>query len=225
MGYALKQNQTARPLLFLMLDSADHLTPKTGLSPTVTLSKNGGSFAAPAGAVSEVGSGWYKVAANATDANTLGPLLLHATATGADVCDERYEVVAYDPADAAGLGLSRLDVAVGTRLATAGYTPPPSVAALALETTVQAVKARTDNLPPAPAAVGDIPTATQNATAVLNTDLGAGRTVAYYLKGGFNRTVRTATTLTVYDTDDTTALATAALTANGDLLPIASVDP
>lgn len=95
----LTQNQTAEPLTFLMTDSTDHISPKTGLSPTVTLSKNGGSFASPSGAVSEIGNGWYKVAGNATDANTLGPLLLHATATGADASDERFQVVSFNTQD------------------------------------------------------------------------------------------------------------------------------
>lgn len=125
--YKLKQSQTARPLLFLMVDSADHVSAKTGLTPTVTLSKNGASFASPAGAVSEVGSGWYKVAPNATDTATLGPLLLHATASSADPVDVVFEVIAYDPEDGASLGLSRLDAAVSTRLASASYTTPPTV--------------------------------------------------------------------------------------------------
>ena len=80
--YPIKQNQTSQPLVFLLVSSTDHITGATGLSPTVALSKNGSAFAAPAGAVSEIGNGWYKVAGNATDSNTLGPLLLHATATG-----------------------------------------------------------------------------------------------------------------------------------------------
>lgn len=92
-AYTLDQNAATTPLLFLLLDSSDHLTGKTGLAPTVTLSKSGGAFAAPAGAVSELGSGWYKVAGNATDTNTLGPLILHATAAGADPSDEVYQVV------------------------------------------------------------------------------------------------------------------------------------
>lgn len=94
MSYSLKLSSTARPLLFLMLSETDHVTGVTGLSPTVTLSKNGGAFASPAGAVTEVGNGWYKVAGNATDTATLGPLLLHATGTGADPCDVVYDVVA-----------------------------------------------------------------------------------------------------------------------------------
>lgn len=111
MSKLLKQGQTAQPLLFLMIDSTDHLTGKTGLSPTVTISKNGGAFATPSGAVTELANGWYKVAGNATDEATLGPLLLHATGTGADPCDERYEVVAFDPQSATNLGLSGLPTA------------------------------------------------------------------------------------------------------------------
>lgn len=94
---ARKQSSTAYPILFLMVDSTDHVTGKTGLSPTVTISKNGGSFAAKSGAVTEIGNGWYALAGHATDRNTLGELIIHAEAPGADPVDERYEIVAYDP--------------------------------------------------------------------------------------------------------------------------------
>lgn len=104
-SYQIKQASTAYPLVFLMIDSSDHVSGKTGLSPTVTLSKSGAAFAAPAGAVSEVGNGWYRVAGNAVDSGTLGPLVLHAAGTGADPTDALYEVVAVDP-QAASFGLS-----------------------------------------------------------------------------------------------------------------------
>src|SRR5574337_1467581 len=110
-GYAVKQSSTAQPLVFLLIDSADHISPKTGLTPTVTISKSGGSFAAPAGTVSEIANGWYKVAGNATDTATLGPLILHATSAGADPVDLLYSVVAYDPRSATNLGLSALTTA------------------------------------------------------------------------------------------------------------------
>lgn len=80
-----------------MVDSADHITGKAGLAPTVTIRKPAGAFAAPIGAVTEIANGWYKVAGNATDTNALGQLLLHASAAGADPTDDRYEVVAFDP--------------------------------------------------------------------------------------------------------------------------------
>jgi len=119
MGYLLMQGNITRPLLFLMIDSTDHLAGKTGLSPTVTLSKNGGGGGAPAGAVTQVDAvnhpGWYKVAPNATDANTLGPLALHATAAGADPSDELFEVVDFDPETAANIGMTNLDATVSSR--------------------------------------------------------------------------------------------------------------
>jgi hypothetical protein len=107
-GYDVTQSSTAYPLVFLLIASSDHLTGFTGATVTVTLSKSGAAFAAPSGAVSEIGNGWYKVAGNATDTGTLGPLALHATATGADPSDALYPVVAYSPQDAVHLGLSAL---------------------------------------------------------------------------------------------------------------------
>ena len=111
MGYLLKQSSTVRPLLFLMIDSSDHVTGKTSLQPAVTLSKNGGAFAAPAGVVAELANGWYTVAGNATDTNTVGPLVLHAEVVGADPTDDRFEVVAFDPGSASNLGLAALPAA------------------------------------------------------------------------------------------------------------------
>jgi hypothetical protein len=130
-GIFLKQSSTAHPLLFLLIASTDHLTGKTGATPTVTLSKDGAAFASPLGAVTELANGWYAVAGNATDTNTAGQLLLHATATGADPTDEVYRVVAYDPDNATSLGLADLDATISSRLATAGYTAPPAAAAIA----------------------------------------------------------------------------------------------
>ena len=92
-----EQNGTDYPIVFLMVDSTDHITGKTGLTPTVTLSKNGGAFGAAAGAVTELANGWYSLAGNATDRNTLGSLAIHASATGADPSDILVFIVGYDP--------------------------------------------------------------------------------------------------------------------------------
>src|SRR6266511_2610184 len=109
-----QQSSTAHPIPFLMIDSADHVAGKTGLSPTVTLSKDGGTFAAAAGAVTELTNGWYVLAGNATDRGTLGTLAIHASATGADPFDGMVTIVPWDPFDA-NMGLARLDAAVTTR--------------------------------------------------------------------------------------------------------------
>jgi hypothetical protein len=96
MGYPISQYNTVEKLVFLMVNATGHIAGLPGLVPgvslTVTISKNGAPFAAPAGVVTEIGSGWYQVAASAVDANTVGPLLLHATGTGADPTDETFDV-------------------------------------------------------------------------------------------------------------------------------------
>ncbi len=97
MGYAIAESNTTQALRFLLVLSSDHITGATGKTPTVTIAKNTGGFATPAGAISELGQGWYSVAANAQDANTLGPLILHATATACDPSDEQFIVVDYNP--------------------------------------------------------------------------------------------------------------------------------
>ena len=94
---ARKQSTTTYPVQFLMVDSTDHVTAETGLSPTVTISKNGGAYGAASGAVTEVGNGVYSYAGNATDRDTLGELMIHAEATGADKVDMKVLITSYDP--------------------------------------------------------------------------------------------------------------------------------
>jgi len=113
---ARKQNTTTYPAVFLMVDSNDHVTGKTGLTPSVTLSKNGAGFVAASGTVSELTNGWYVLAGNAADRNTLGSLAIHASATGTDPCDLLMLIVNYDPfvglGSMAGSGAISWDVTV-----------------------------------------------------------------------------------------------------------------
>lgn len=104
------KDSTAYPIVFLMVDSADHQTGKTGLTPTLTASKNGGAFGAVSGAVSELSSGWYSWAGHATDRNTLGPLAIHVTGTGADVVDFTVDITTQDAFAAAGGGATAQQV-------------------------------------------------------------------------------------------------------------------
>jgi len=107
------QSANAEVLPFFLVSSVDGKSGVTGLgtAPVVTLSKNGGAFAAAAGTVSEIGSGWYALAGNTTDSNTLGPLLLHAVGTGADPADVKFHVTAIDPRTVPATAL--LDLAAG----------------------------------------------------------------------------------------------------------------
>jgi hypothetical protein len=68
---------------FLMVDSADHVTPKTGLTVAGQRSIDGAAFASVGGTIAEVASGIYQFDALAADTN--GDLITWKfTATGAD---------------------------------------------------------------------------------------------------------------------------------------------
>jgi hypothetical protein len=128
----LKQNSTSAPIPFrLVVTASGILAPATGLTPTVTITKNGGSFATPSGAVTEVGNGWYMIAGNATDTNTLGPLIVYATGTLAiiDPTTSTHQVVAFDPNNA-NLGISNVTANVtqlgGNSVTTTGSVTFPS---------------------------------------------------------------------------------------------------
>jgi|GEM_PF-6664652 len=85
---ALVKQSTAYSRMFLMVQSADHLSALTGAAPAVSLSKAGAAFAAAAGVVTEVGNGFYKIAlTTADDTATLGDLAFHITATSGDATD------------------------------------------------------------------------------------------------------------------------------------------
>jgi hypothetical protein len=99
---------TARNRSFLMVQSSDHISALTGATVTALISKNGAAFAAPGGAVTEIGSGWYNIALTTTDTNTFGDLDFHCTATSADPNDFQDQVIAVDFTDAVRLGLSAL---------------------------------------------------------------------------------------------------------------------
>lgn len=106
-----KQSTTTYPIKFLMVDSSDHVTGKASLTPTVLISKNGDTFISASGAVSELESGWYLWAGNATDRATIGDLSVHVTASGADPADFNVMIVDFDPFVQA-TALSCLDAAI-----------------------------------------------------------------------------------------------------------------
>lgn len=95
----------------------------------VLISKNGSTFAPPVGALTEAGRGFYVLAANATDSNTLGFTLIGWTVLGATAGDPNEipkMIVSYDPLDPAGLGLTSvattLTQATGLTAALVPYT-------------------------------------------------------------------------------------------------------
>jgi hypothetical protein len=139
--------------MVLMVDSTDHITGKTGLTLTITASKAGAAFASISPTVTERGSGWYSLALTTAHLDTLGDFALHITGATADPADLLLGVVAYNPEDATALGLSWIDAAISTR-STLTQAQIVSDSTPFLGASVAAIKAKTDNLPASPAAVG-----------------------------------------------------------------------
>lgn len=89
-GYSLlagqlfvKKNTGLNNFMFLMLDSTDHVTPKTGLTITSQVSIDGGAFGNTANSATEIGSGIYKINLANTDTNGT-TLMFKFNSTGAD---------------------------------------------------------------------------------------------------------------------------------------------
>jgi hypothetical protein len=99
-----------------------------------------------------------------------------------------------------------------------------------VDTEVAAIKAKTDNLPASPAAVSDIPTATQNADALLKRDMTAvtgeaARSPLNAIRFLRNKWSVSGATLTVTKEDDTTAAWTATLATDAAADPVVGSDP
>ncbi len=128
-----------------LVSSTDYVTPVTGATLAVTLSKAGGAFASISPTVTDRGNGWYSVVLTSAHTDTLGDFVLRITASGADSIDLREEVFALLPGENVTVGTvasgaitaasfaagainatvaPNLDAAITTRLAAAGYTAP-----------------------------------------------------------------------------------------------------
>jgi hypothetical protein len=75
-------------IAFLMIDSTDDISGKTGLTVTATISKDGAAFAAATNSVSEVSAGVYKLTLTAAEMSA-DMIMLKFTGTGANTTFER----------------------------------------------------------------------------------------------------------------------------------------
>lgn len=91
---ALLKQSTVRSRVVLMIDTADHIAGKTGLTLAVKLSKNGAAFATITPTVTELEAGFYSVALTTVHTDTIGDLAIHVTSAGADPTDIIDEVCA-----------------------------------------------------------------------------------------------------------------------------------
>jgi hypothetical protein len=160
-----KQNESTavRRYFYLhLVDASDGLTPETGeAGGQPEISKNGGAFASTSATLTAISNGAYYVALTAGEVDTLGVIMVrYKSANTAEFQDIAY-VVAYDPYDSAGLGLSRLDAAVSTRAPEAGGN-------------VAAIKAKTDNLPADPASETSVAAVPADTDTQLSSTHGAG---------------------------------------------------
>lgn len=83
-GINLSNGTSNQKIPIRLVDDTDGETLETGVSsPTIQISKNGGSFASASdGTWAEIGNGWYTVRLNGTDTSDLGWLLLRVVKSG-----------------------------------------------------------------------------------------------------------------------------------------------
>lgn len=136
-----------------LVSTTDGFTPQTALSvtqATIRLSKNGAAFAQKNDATTSahMENGYYALALNATDTNTLGNIRVAANIATAMPVWQDYQIVPANVYDslvgntdyllvdtfqvnginqtARDLGLN-IDTTISSRLATSGYTAPPLI--------------------------------------------------------------------------------------------------
>lgn len=172
-----------------------------------------------ADAVAEIADGvWDEATSGHSTAGSTGKALTDASSAG----DPWSTALpgAYGAGTAGYLIGTNLDATVSSRLATSGYTAPLSAAGT--RTALGLASANLDTQ------LGDLPTAVENADALLARNVAGGsdgtRTVSQAFYVLRNKVAISAGTLTVYGTDDSTPAFTASVTtAAGD--PVSAIDP
>lgn len=93
---ALLTQSAAYTRTFLMVLSTDHVSPATGKTVTVNISKAGAAFGTATNTpATEIANGWYKIALTAADTGTVGDLSFNCTASGSDNTDFADQVVSW----------------------------------------------------------------------------------------------------------------------------------
>lgn len=80
---AVKKNTAFTAFPFTLVQNSDHVTPKTGATPSGFVSKDGAAFAALTNSAVEIANGAYKVTLTAAELNA-DVVILRFTAAGAD---------------------------------------------------------------------------------------------------------------------------------------------
>lgn len=111
-----------RTVYFTAINTADD-TAYTGAlaGADIQISKAGASEADSLGTATHIATGMYKYVFDTTEVDTVGELSMRLTKTGVYNDVRTINIVAFDPYAAADLGLTNLDEAVSSRLATTDY--------------------------------------------------------------------------------------------------------
>lgn len=157
----LKQSTTYNRVI-LMIDSTDHITGKTGLTLTITASKDGAAFGSISPTVTELATGLYKIALTTSHTDTLGDFAMHITGTGADPTDTLDQVTSKILSDL----LTAADIRTAVGLASANLDT--QLDALPTNAELATSQAAADDATLAAIAAVSIPTAIQNADALLD---------------------------------------------------------
>jgi hypothetical protein len=128
----LRKNVSGQYLYFALINATTGAA-LTGATVTARRSIDGAAQAACTGTVSEPGNGQYQLALSQADTNgnDIGYLF---TATGAIPVHIMATLTAADPTDAASFGITRIDAAISSRMAT--YTQPTGFLAATFPGTV-----------------------------------------------------------------------------------------
>lgn len=121
-----------RRVYFQLVDVTDGMTPETGEADgQPQISTDGGAWTDTGiGVLVAIGNGRYYAELTQSAVDTTGRVIetRYKSANTAEAVGDSVQVVAFDPDDAAGLGLSRIDDDITSRLAAADYTAPPAAA-------------------------------------------------------------------------------------------------
>lgn len=178
------------------------------------------SYSAPPSAASVADAVWDEALSGHLSAGSTGEALNAAGAAGDPWTTSLPG--AYSSGQAGYIIGTYLDAAISTRLATSGYTAPLSAAGT--RTALGLTSANLDTQ------LDAIPTATENADALLNRDMSAvndtnSRSPLNALRHIRNKWSVSGTTLTVTKEDDTTSAWTSTLSTNAAADPITGSDP
>ncbi len=213
------QQSSSAIVTVLMIDEADHITGLPGLTLTIEISKSFSAFAVITPFVIDRGYGWYELFLTSSHTSNLGDLVMHVTAAGADPTDLKWQIT---PGAPFALTVASIVSGVWNAL------QENFLLSGSFGWQIQEMEGRVDAFVDAP--ISGVPTAVQNADALLKRDLSAvtgeaSRSPINALRALRNKTAVAAGVLTVTKENDSTVAWTAAVVTTPGAEPITSVDP